>query len=172
MFPLSEYRLEKWREVIGYPGYLVSSMGRIMGLKKTILKPAPDQDGYLTISAYKKGKKKTKRVHHLVAEAFIGPRPDGYFACHVNGRNQDNRSLNIEYATPKKNVEDSRKHGTMTTGENHPNSKITEEDALFIIENYKPYDKGLGSRALAKRFGIAQQNISSIAKGKYWRHVQ
>ncbi len=43
-------------------------------------------------------------VHHLVARAFLPPRPKGTQLNHKDGVKQNNRLKNLEYLTPKENV--------------------------------------------------------------------
>lgn len=50
-----------------------------------------------------------------------------------------------------------------------PPRKLTDEQVLYIRENYKPYDPELGARALSKRFGIDHSTISRIASGQAYR---
>lgn len=45
-------------------------------------------------------------VHHLVAEAFLGPRPEGLLVCHLNDQGFDNRVENLTYADRETNEAD------------------------------------------------------------------
>ncbi|MGC5078489.1 HNH endonuclease signature motif containing protein [Agrococcus sp. DT81.2] len=58
------------------------------------------------------GKSRVVRVHHLVLEAFVGPRPDGMFGCHWNDDPYDNRLENLRWATPSANSLDSVRNRT------------------------------------------------------------
>ena len=82
---------EIWRDVKNYEGlYCVSNKGKIKSLaridysnhlrKERILKPGTDCDGYLLVALYKKGKRKTFKVHRLVAENFL-ENPHNYPQC-------------------------------------------------------------------------------------------
>jgi hypothetical protein len=68
--------------------------------------------GYWTVDLAANGKTKHKRVHVLVAEAFLGPRPPGRQCCHKNGNGLDNRAVNLRWGTPSENIQDSVRHGT------------------------------------------------------------
>ena len=62
------------------------------------------------------------------------------------------------------------KHATsavkkLTTGENHPFAKLTEERVKFIRES------DLSGYALAKLLCISEQNISLIRQRKAWKHI-
>lgn len=75
------------------------------------LKPAKDKNGYLKITVSKQGKRKTVAVHRLVATAFI-PNPENKPTVnHINGKQNDNRVENLEWATHKEQKEHSIKTG-------------------------------------------------------------
>lgn len=46
----------------------------------------------------------TKYIHGLVAEAFLGPRPEGYQVDHKDGNRSNNHISNLEYVTAKENI--------------------------------------------------------------------
>ena len=64
-FTQEELEAEIWKEIEGYGGsYLVSSLGRVKSFKHNkkdgrILKGAPESNGYLMVSLYLDGKRKT-----------------------------------------------------------------------------------------------------------------
>ena len=69
---------EEWKDIKGYEGkYQVSNLGRIKSLnynhtkKEKILDIKPRKDGYMYVGLFKNGKRKSFKVHRLVAEAFI-----------------------------------------------------------------------------------------------------
>ena len=49
------------------------------------------------------GKRKKVMVHILVAEAFLGPKPNGYEIDHINSIRKDNRAANLKYVTREEN---------------------------------------------------------------------
>ena len=82
-----------------------------------ILKPAPGtghgRRPYLTVILTDENRTRTKLfVHHLVAKAFIGPRPKGQQVRHLNDILADNRLANLAYGTPLQNTADSIRNGT------------------------------------------------------------
>ena len=63
---------EIWKEIVGFPKYLISSNGRVMNTKHQLLHPYTNRKGYLKIGLVDaNGEWHKKRVHRLVAEAFI-----------------------------------------------------------------------------------------------------
>lgn len=106
--------MEQWKDIKGFEDfYLVSSLGRIMSIapgraktKGRMLAPRKDgyKDGYLSVRLYKGGTSVYKRIHRLVAEAFI-PNPEMKTQVnHKDGNKRNNAVENLEWATASENV--------------------------------------------------------------------
>jgi hypothetical protein len=113
---------EEWRPVGRLEGkYEVSSMGRVRVAKTGHIKSMLENRRHYRVTVYLRGRK-TIWVHQLVAEAFVGPRPEGKEVCHRNGNGLDNRPSNLRYGTHQENMLDRREHGTAVnrnTGKTH-----------------------------------------------------
>lgn len=112
--------VEEWRPIQGYEGiYEVSDWGRVKRLKKSyternnrkavhileekILKPSKYKKGYLFVTFVKDYERKIKKIHRLVAEAFI-PNPQNL--PQVNHKDEDktnNYVDNLEWCDGKYN---------------------------------------------------------------------
>ena len=118
---------EEWRPIPDSDGlYEVSNLGRVRSLDRIvyrangkawrirgrILAACPDGCGYLQLRVKLFGKRETRKVHRLVLETFVGPRPEGMVGCHNNGNNQDNRLSNLRWDTLAGNAQDMKRHGT------------------------------------------------------------
>jgi hypothetical protein len=130
----------EWRPVVGWPGlYEVSNSGLVRACAKRVrtrspkgewtlrllrvkrLKPTPNRRGHLRVMlsvayTFTNGRQTIKRrrhayVHTLVAEAFLGPRPEGLMVCHANDKKRDNRDTNLYYGTPQQNAQDALRNG-------------------------------------------------------------
>lgn len=123
--------LEAWRQVLGFEGrYEVSNLGRVRSLGRTetfsrilnngvrgevtrtkrtrLIAGGIGANGYLTVRL----KGKTFTVHRLVLNAFVGPCPDGFAACHNDGNKLNNSAGNLRWDTYQANNADRAKHGT------------------------------------------------------------
>lgn len=106
---------EEWRPVVGFPLYEVSSEGRVRSWARNkttprILKQWPSGRGQQYLQVELTGQARRK-VQHLVAEAFIGPRPEGQVLRHLNDEGHDNRVVNLAYGTPGQNIADAYANG-------------------------------------------------------------
>jgi hypothetical protein len=116
-----------------------------------------------------------RAIHSLVAEAFIGARPEGLEVAHLNGDCRDNRACNLQYCTHRDNEAMKAAHGRIAKGEMRPGSKLTDAEAALILSELGELPKGKcggKARELAKRFGVSEATISLVRHGKKWRHVR
>lgn len=116
---------ESWKPVVGYEGlYEVSDMGRVRSLDRVVkysngsthphlgrvLKFTP-LHGYPSVCLAKSGTRKTRYVHLLVLEAFVGPRPPKMEGCHNDDIQTNNCLVNLRWDTPSENRRDIIRNG-------------------------------------------------------------
>lgn len=96
--------MEEWKDIKDFPNYAVSTEGRVKDTKRNIFKYQRDNEGYREVELYKNGKRYRKRVHRLVAEAFI-PNPENKEDVnHIDGCKCNNCLKNLEWATRSENM--------------------------------------------------------------------
>lgn len=104
---------EEWKQIKDYENlYMVSNFGRVKRLRfingkynfkqERLLKPIINKDGYVFVRLCKNGKIKNKRIHRLVANAFLGE--SNLQVDHIDGNKQNNMLTNLEYVTPQENT--------------------------------------------------------------------
>lgn len=89
---------ETWRPI--YTNYKVSNTGKVMNIRRNReLKLSKDKYGYLTVGIVIGGKVKTKKVHRLVAEAFLDDYVDTLQVNHRDENKTNNSVSNLEMCT-------------------------------------------------------------------------
>ena len=108
---------ERWLPVPGFPDYEVSELGQVASIKRgerQILAGGKNDMGYRNVLLYTNGTRVGRRVHQLVALAFIGPRPEGLEIRHLDGNQLNNAASNHAYGTAEENYWDKKLHnGTL-----------------------------------------------------------
>lgn len=99
-----------WRNVPGYEGlYQVSNQGNVRSLYSNDiqeLQKINHSKGYLIVNLMKEKKRKTIKIHQLVAMAFLNHVPNGntLVVDHINHDKKDNRLSNLQILTNCENV--------------------------------------------------------------------
>lgn len=171
----------EWRTIPGFEGrYEVSDEGKVRSLSRKFIR----SNGWpmsikgreisqwlcegerLTVTLLKlDGSKCHRMVHCLVAEVFIGPRPENLEVCHNDGNNKNNRKNNLRYDTKEANEKDKLEHGTSNRGTQNGHNKLTEQQVIAIKKAIKA---GEVQANIAKEYNISQSAVSKIAVGKMW----
>lgn len=166
--------IKEYRILNNFSKYRIYEDGNVYSLhSKKFIKPSVKNNGYLEFSLSDDSKKINYRTaHSLVAEAFIGQRPDGYHICHGDNNKLNNHYSNLRYGTPKENGNDCVKFGTKK-GEKNSQSKLTNLEVKLIRCLYKLKSKNkMSQRLLAKCFQVDQQVIWAIVNNKRWSHIK
>lgn len=173
---------EQWVELPDFPGYRVSTFGRIQSRRKRgpakslsetwrPIKPKRRRaTGYLHVVLSDGSRAVTTTVHRLVAIAFLGP-PEGHkLVRHLNGERDDNRLINLAWGTPKENAADAMVHRLGNVGERMPGAKLTNAQVLEIRAKAETMGEGRVTR-LAREYGVSLATISNIIRGRRWRQA-
>ena len=118
---LSRLGIEVWKDIPEYEGlYQVSNLGNVKSLdriddrgrklKGKVLKGAICGSPYFRVNLYKDNKIKLKKIHQLVAIAFLKHTPCGHklVVNHIDINPKNNNLYNLEVITHRKNS--NRKH--------------------------------------------------------------
>lgn len=143
---------EQWRSIEGFDNYLVSNKGRIMnGKTGRILRPADDGGGYDKVVLCKNGITSTKKVHRLVAQAFIDNPNNLETVNHIDEDKHNNNVENLEW---------------LSSGDNtrYSLSKPVEQYDLYSGELLATYPSTM---AVERLMGFGNSTISMACRGQY-----
>lgn len=155
---------EIWKDIEDYEGlYQVSNLGRVKRVKTNrVLKGRKDKGGYLVVCLYKNGSKSNKRIHRLVAEAFIPNTDNKPTVNHIDEDKTNNMVSNLEWMTVKENLN----HGTRNK---RAGKAISKSKSISIIAtNIKTGESTefYGTNECARQLGLHQQHITAVLKGR------
>lgn len=171
---------EEWRDVPGFPGYEVSSLGRVRswkrfgGFGKLPTEPKPvvggiHKAGYPIVGLSANGKRSHLLVHRLVLEAFVGPCPEDMECAHLNGNRSDARLSNLAWKTHLDNEKDKIEHGTVLKGSKHGCARLDEDNVIALRIGARA---GMSHTMLARLFMVDRTTIGLAVRGKTWSHVE
>lgn len=173
---------EQWKPVKGYEGiYEVSNMGRVRSLDRKrifhdelrnmsgrILKENVLRQGYCQVALCVDRGRKDRKVHRLVAEAFI-PNPDNKPEVnHKNGIKADNRAENLEWVTASENMKHAYRvlkipANKGSLGKPNWRRKLKKEQVEAIKADTRSQIQ------IARDYGVCKQTISNVKHGTYYK---
>lgn len=174
---------EIWRDIEGFEGhYQVSNLGRVRSLdriitdttsgysrsrvfKGSILNPIIRKNGYCSVVL---SDRKSYLIHRLVLLSFIGKDNSKVFVNHKNGIKEDNRLVNLEWATRKQNMNHAFNTGLAHSGDKCYNSKLTNEDVREMLLN----NENLSMNQLASKYNITYSSVYKIVKRHTWKRIK
>ncbi len=167
---------EVFKVIKEFPDYKVSNYGYLINMKGQKLKTGKATGGYLIVFPYKDGKRYCKKLHRLVAEAFV-PNPDAL--PQVNHKDEDvtnNKADNLEWCTAKYNSNygtrnerikrrnTGRKHTEIAIDNMRQNNTRKKQVCQYTLDGklVKVWDSMMD----AEREGFSQAKISLCCNGK------
>lgn len=164
--------MSKALQINGFPYYYVTDDGRVYSrnpyhnpaARIKQIKLRTDTNGYVSVIL---SGQKGRRVHRLVAEAFI-PNPENKPCVnHKNGNKSDNRVENLEWVTKSENELHKYRHlgyngvWLEKNGKDNPHSKMVLQikDGKIIAEFY-------GTCEASRKTKIGQDSICRCCCGK------
>ena len=156
---------EVWKDIVGFEGlYEISSFGNVRRFDTKKLKATPlNQYGYPQVNLYKNGKAYLRRVHRLVAIAFIQNNyPDKHDCINHKDENPSNNHVNnLEWCD--------REYNNNYGGHNTKIAQSRSKPVLQFNLNGMLLKEWKSATEASKHLGIAQMSISSccLRKPKY-----
>lgn len=170
---------EIWKDISGYEGrYMISNLGRVKSFVKTlpfIRKQSNKKGNYKEVNLKNLDKSYSYfTVHRLVASAFI-PNPENKpFINHIDCNTENNVVSNLEWCTPKENMEHcvklnrTYKYYKRENKKIH-NAKLNEDLVRQIRKMY--YDEKMGQIDIAKKLNVNKNAVSGVITWRTWFYV-
>jgi hypothetical protein len=174
---------EEWRDVVGYEGlYMVSSLGRIASiertiiqkngiqrvLKQTILKNKVSKGGYEAVFLHNTHTRKRLSIHRLVAIAFIPNLENKPCVDHIDRNRSNNVVSNLRWCTYSENMKNPLSlpyYRAINLGRKRPyayHPVVALKDGAVIYKFDKLTD--------CIQFGFDYTSVSSICVGRRKKH--
>lgn len=158
---------ERWLPIADWPGYEVSSFGRVRSFKHRIpllIKQQIARNGYKTVGVSNSAaQQKSLMVHRVVCETFHGQPSPGLVARHLNGDKLDNRAVNMGWGTYPENVRDMFRHGRGQINESHWNARLSDQQVVDLRDKAA---HGAAYKELADEYGISSGYAREIVLGE------
>lgn len=162
------------KTISGYDGqYEVTESGQVWSYKYGKRRLLKQCGVYKYVNLYKNGNMHTQYVHHLVLNAFIGPKPSKrHESNHKNGKKHDNHWTNLEWLTPKENSEHAWRTGLAKAnkGEKHGRAKLTEDKVRKIRKMHATHKYTM--KHLGEQFGVSSSVISGAVRRITWSYLR
>ena len=153
---LENLKNEYWRDIIDFEGlYQVSNYGRVKSLKRKVhanikyndkitkkecvLRQYKKHDKYWGVALCKNGKHYNKRVHILVASAFLKNKDNKKCIDHIKEvtiNNCNNCLYNLRYATHKENTLHAKENNRLKQPKEHYRQPILKYYNNIVIKEY------------------------------------
>lgn len=130
-----------------------------------------DKDGYLFVELSHKSKHYNKKIHRLVAEAFIPNPLNKPEIHHIDGNPENNSVDNLMWCTKKEHFELERERVgkfKRACGESHGSSKYSDE---LILSAVRDICNGLSVADVSKKHGIHKSSLYTVMSRKGWTHL-
>lgn len=163
---------DEFRHVPDMPGYCASRSGRVFSSVRwgqwRELRPQRRSSNYYVFVMHG-GRDHWRKVAEMVAETFVGPKPDGHCVLFVDRCRWNTAAKNLRWAT----------HAEAATyytpvGERSSRAKLTGAQVVGLRKRVHQADMDgadVDWAAESERLECSIENLKAVASCKTWKHV-
>lgn len=164
---------EEWRPCPDFPNYSASNLGRIRrdtgfgnpGPPRIMNRETKRYKGYPRVRTSIKGHASHHLVHRMVANAWLGPRPENMTVDHIDENKENAAVSNLRYVTPRENLRASHRSGTRAKSMKRALTDDQARAAYWRVRN------GERQKDVAENVGISSCMLGHILRGRAYRHL-
>lgn len=152
-------------------GIIISTARNGNGHKQHTMAHSTDSYGYAVVKLRDKNKVITKKVHRLVAEAFLTNEENKPQVNHKDGNKQNNNLSNLEWVTASENIRHAKENGFQC----ECNNRKRVEQLTLNGESVATFNS---LKAAEEATGIGWTGISAVIRNKrksaggyYWKTI-
>jgi DNA polymerase I-like protein with 3'-5' exonuclease and polymerase domains len=172
----------QFKDIPGYPGYIVSDTGKLYSLKIKGAQGKLDYNnphemlprivkGYYRVGLrINDGRRHQKKISNLVWEAFKGIIPEGYEIDHKDHNKLNDHLSNLQLLTRSDNIKKNyiNIRSSYTKGGINGNSKL---DTITVGNILHDLSKDYNQKDIALTYNISPKQVSRIDKEEAWSNI-
>lgn len=156
---------EVWKTISDFPRYAISNYGRVKNIiTNQVLNPLGNsKQRYLRVQLYRDGGNEYKTIHQLVAKYFVTNKysEELKYINHLDRNKHNNRADNLEWCTPKYNVNYSKEDQVRGSRRSAVKRGFTRKIVAYNI--YTGVAVKYNSTREAERFlGVSSGNMATV----------
>lgn len=165
--------IEEWKPAVidGISiDYYVSTKGRIKKLDGSLLKPHPNNRGYLLVTVKINGVNFLRLVHRIVACTFIPNPQNKRTVNHKDGDKSNNTVYNLEwmtYSENNKHAYDTKLHKSLSG----VNSPFAKKDLGTVIRVCQMLEYEPSVEKICNKCDVDRNFVNSVRDGRAWQEI-
>ena len=162
---------EIWKESTLVGKLEVSNLGNVRNKKdKKDRYLSKHKKGYLYVYFKESGKRKSVKVHRLVATEFCDNPLDKATVNHIDADKTNNHADNLEWATHQENMDHAYANNLIPAmkGELNGRAKIGAE---LVHEICQDYVAGMAPIDVIEKYNVTRNQATKIKSRLTWKHI-
>jgi hypothetical protein len=154
--------IEHWKAIVDSEDYEVSNLGRVRNRRTGAIKEPTETSRGLVVNLYANRRTNVRKLHSIVANAFLGTRLPSQMVWHKDGDQSNCAAANLVYISLSEHFRRLASECDITT---YRSGKLTPTKAAQIRARAL---RGEPVHLLAAEYGVSSPLVSNIKLGRKW----